>query len=461
MSVTLVPIIIRWISRRALRWCYREIRYIGRERVPAEGATLMFGNHPNDLPDVLAGFFTTERPLRYVATISAVTLPLARATYQGMGVIPVTRVRDARKMRAKGVDTAAVNRSAFASVQDAFAAGDLVGVFPEGGVHDSSHIGKPRSGVARMALEGIDDASKSDVTLIGFGLQYEAAQTPRSDLIVVLGVPFSLRAWVESQSDSSAVELSVRLHQELMDVARSSSSWSHADARDRLVAAVSANQASASIPILETAASVQGRCGRLVEEGEHRHSGVSDEVHWRTIADDFAGWMRRVGGTPTSARDAVRVLDAAGRKNAQASWPTWTWMGALAIPAVVGLALHAPLMWGVWQFAKRTAKVRTDVIARAIMPGLHLILLGYVVLGGLIALGFRAASVSGWWAVPVVMLFPRLGDLGLAWRDGARALRLRARVRRLSEAERATVLAAAERVRSAWLTVTTLPSPSS
>lgn len=136
-------------------------------------------------------------------------------------------------------------------------------------------------------------------------------------------------------------------------------------------------------------------------------------------------------------------------------------MGALAIPAVVGLALHAPLMWGVWQFAKRTAKVRTDVIARAIMPGLHLILLGYVVLGGLIALGFPAASVSGWWAVPVVMLFPRLGDLGLAWRDGARALRLRARVRRLSEAERATVLAAAERVRSAWLTVTTLPSPSS
>jgi hypothetical protein len=79
--------------------------------------------------------------------------------------------------------------------------------------------------------------------------------------------------------------------------------------------------------------------------------------------------------------------------------------------------------------------------------------LGYVVLGGLIALGFRAASVSAWWAIPVVMLLPRLGDIGLAWRDDVRALRLRARVRRLPESERAAIRDVAGRLQAAWTTL--------
>ena len=112
-----VPTFIRWISRRALRWFYRELRFVGRGRIPAQGPVLLIGNHPNDLPDVLAGFFTTPRAVRYVATISATTLPLAAATYRGLGVIPVMRVRDVRKMRARGVDVAQVNTVAFAMVQ--------------------------------------------------------------------------------------------------------------------------------------------------------------------------------------------------------------------------------------------------------------------------------------------------------------------------------------------------------
>ena len=136
-----IPIFIRWLSRRVLRWCYREIRFVGTEQIPARGPVLLYGNHPNDLPDVLAGFFTTTRQVRYVATISATVLPLAASTYRGLGVIPVTRVRDVRKMKALGVDVSTVNRSAYDAVIEAFGAGDVVGVFPEGGVIDSSKVG--------------------------------------------------------------------------------------------------------------------------------------------------------------------------------------------------------------------------------------------------------------------------------------------------------------------------------
>ena len=138
MSTPLAATLLRWLMRRALRWCYREMHFAGRERIPAEGATLLFGNHPNDLPDVLAGYFTTERHLRYVATIAGTIMPLAALTYRTLGVIPVTRIRDVRKMREKGVDVANVNRAAFDDVRRAFQAGEAVGVFPEGGVQESS-----------------------------------------------------------------------------------------------------------------------------------------------------------------------------------------------------------------------------------------------------------------------------------------------------------------------------------
>ena len=124
---------------------------------------LLFGNHPNDLPDVLAGFFTTTRQVRYVATISATVLPLAATTYRGLGVIPVTRIRDVRKMKALGVDVSTVNRSAYNAVVEAFGAGDLVGVFPEGGVIDSSRVGTMHAGVGKMSFD--EDKLAENITM--------------------------------------------------------------------------------------------------------------------------------------------------------------------------------------------------------------------------------------------------------------------------------------------------------
>jgi hypothetical protein len=347
-------------------------------------------------------------------------------------------------MRTLGIDVATVNRSAFDEVRKAFDAGEIVGIFPEGGVHDTSHLGKLRAGVAKMALESADTVASNDLMLTAFGVQYEAQQTPRSDMVVVVGQPFSLKDWLSQEEGPTARALTERLHQELLEVARSSRTWPIAAARDRLTAAVSAIIASASFPLLETATAVQRRCGILVEEAD-------DLVPWRTIADDLADRVAAVGGLPTSARDTARVLDAAGDSNAQAQWSSSVWMVGAAIPALFGLLLNGPFQKLVWWNAKRSTDVRTDTMARAILPGLHLILLGWVVLGGLFALGFRAASVSSWWAVPAVMMLPRLGDLGLVWRDAVRALRLRSRVQRLPEAERAAIRAAADRVRSAWL----------
>lgn len=453
MAIPVIPLIVRWLSRRALRWCYREVHYMGRRHMPEVRAAFLFGNHPNDLPDVLAGFFVTPRPVRYVATISATTLPLATATYRGLGVIPVTRVRDVRKMRASGIDLREVNRAAFTAVRSALASGEVVGAFPEGGVHDSPFLARFHSGVAKMALNSIDTGADDDVIMVPFGIQYEAPRTPRSDIVVEIGASQSLREWAATRHQASeavsASALAHDMHERLTAVTRNSVTWGDAEVRDRLVAAVAALSARAGEPILVTAARVQRRCSALVEPAETPRAD-DDSATWRALAEPLAEAVANAGGIPTSARDTARLLDAAGVANPQAKWPSTGWMLIAAIPAMLGLVLLGPIMRAVWWLGRETATVRTDYMARAILPGLHLILLWHLVVGASFALGFRALSLSGWWAIPVVWLLPRLGDVGLTWRDALRAQRLRYRVRTRPAAEREAIHVAAAQLRAAW-----------
>ena len=191
--------IVYWVSGRCLHWFYREHRVVGYGKVPASGPVLLIGNHPNDLPDVISGLYVSPRHPRYIATVSVTTSPMARAMYESMAVIPVARVRDARKMKAEGVDLAAVNQAANDTVSAALASGEVVAVFPEGGVHDVPHIGRLRTGVAKMILGHLDAGAKNDVTVVPFGAQYEAPRRWGSDKLTVIGEPWSARAWFEAQ----------------------------------------------------------------------------------------------------------------------------------------------------------------------------------------------------------------------------------------------------------------------
>lgn len=457
MSRGPVSLFIRWSSRRALRWYYREVHYLGSERIPDTGAVLLFGNHPNDLPDVLAGFFTTRRPVRYVATISVATGFLARLIYRGLGVIPVTRVRDARRMRELGVEMESVNAAAFEAVAAAFAAGEVVGVFPEGSVQDVCKIGRPRVGVAKMALCGVD----SGVIMVPFGVQYEEGAKVRSDVVVVVGEGWGvsgltattlsaegLTATTLSANGLTATALTTQLHNYMLAVSRNSENWNDAGARDRLIASVAAVAAPHTVPLLAYSAMIQRACSGLVTE--------TGAVEWRSLSDPIAIAVELAGGSKNSARDTARVLDAAGLFNPHAEWPSKMWMLFVALPAMLGLVLHWPIFTIVKLVARKTSVTRAEIAARAIIPGLHLILLWYLLLGVALVLGTRATADSPLWVIPAVMLLPRLGDVGLAWYDAWSALALKRRVNHWSADQRANIRATAERVHKAWSAVATL-----
>lgn len=124
---------------KALDW---DVRVTGVEHVPATGAGVVATNHIGYLDFVFAGYGVREqgkRRLRFVAKREVFDHKLSGPLMRAMGHIAVDR----------GGDTAAAMRE----VADALAAGDLVGMFPEGTISRSFVPLPGRPGAARMAIE--------------------------------------------------------------------------------------------------------------------------------------------------------------------------------------------------------------------------------------------------------------------------------------------------------------------
>jgi 1-acyl-sn-glycerol-3-phosphate acyltransferase len=438
------------ISARCLRWFYREQRVVHAERMPATGPVLFVGNHPNDLPDVLFGFLATPRPVRYLATVAAATGWLAGKSYQWLGVIPVARLRDVRKMQAAGADVVAINRAATDAVASALAAGQVVGAFPEGGVRDVCSLADFKTGVASMLLKYIDAGTTNDVTVVPFGIQYEAPRTFGSDVVTVLGHPFSLRDWQRAQpaDGSGAAALTRALWQAVHDVTRNAPNWEVARQRDELVAAVAA--VLAPTDPLAAAPTFVPRAERALADLSSVVVADVNQIERLVAASALlAQAVERAGGIGTSAVDHARLLFALDLSTHPAPPPTAVlWLGGPA--AAIGAVVHAPAFWVVHQLARRLAKARADVVALSFVPGLFVILAGYALTGFALLFALNDRGMSWWWSLPVLFMLPKFGDLMIAWRAGFAARRLVRRVRSWSSAECAALRDAAAVIRAEW-----------
>lgn len=125
------PAVRRFVAP-ACRFAYRlEVR--GPRNVPSRGPVVVAANHASVLdPFVLST--AIERPLRYLAKAELWRLPLLPSLLDALGGIPVRRdVGD---------------RAALEVALRALAAGEAVGIFPQGGVRRDTW----QRGAARLAL---------------------------------------------------------------------------------------------------------------------------------------------------------------------------------------------------------------------------------------------------------------------------------------------------------------------
>ncbi len=147
-------------------WCRLEVQ--GIETIPESGAVLVVSNHDSWMDPLALGaaIMTRDRPLRFLAKASLWHTWIQRVLLDGMGQIPIERgIGDTQAMQA---------------AIDALAAGDAVGIFPEGTISRGRPM-RARRGVARLA----QGAPSAAVVLAAVSGGTDAIRFPKRPHIVV------------------------------------------------------------------------------------------------------------------------------------------------------------------------------------------------------------------------------------------------------------------------------------
>jgi 1-acyl-sn-glycerol-3-phosphate acyltransferase len=136
---TLIPeFLVRFIVWLVMNLVYR-LRIIGDERIPREGPALVVCNHVSFVDAlVLGGAFW--RPVRFVMYYKIFNMPALNGFFRAMKVIPIA---------GKNED-AALMEEAFRRIDAELAAGNLVCIFPEGGLTRDGQVAEFKGGVMKV-----------------------------------------------------------------------------------------------------------------------------------------------------------------------------------------------------------------------------------------------------------------------------------------------------------------------
>ena len=136
---TLLPeFLMRFLAWMAISFVYR-IRPTGLENIPRSGPAVVVCNHVSYMdPIILAG--CVRRPMRFVMWYKIFQMPLLKFIFKTMKAIPIAGAREDQQ----------IMDDAFEQVDAELAAGNIVCIFPEGGITYDGEIARFRPGIEKI-----------------------------------------------------------------------------------------------------------------------------------------------------------------------------------------------------------------------------------------------------------------------------------------------------------------------
>jgi glycerol-3-phosphate O-acyltransferase/dihydroxyacetone phosphate acyltransferase len=423
----LVYRVLQWLLRVATRVFYRRLEVVGLGNVPAEGAVLFCGNHPNSLLDPILITAHCGRIVHFAAKDTLFESPILGVLLRQMGAIPVRR-------RMDHPDGPLDNDAAFAALHEVLLAGRAVGIFPEGLSHLDSQLAPLKTGAARIALGVARKAPERPVYLVPTGLVYFTRHRFRSSVLIQFGAPIRVDASALDGADerTAARQITAQLEARLRALTVNAETWD-------------------TVRVLDAVRRLYQPEGLTLEERvelARRFNTVYPTVaHHPEVRDLYRrvrAYQRRLSAAGLSddiLKRELGVRDTAVRAAAHLALLLF-W----APLSLIGAPLHAPLGL-LFRLAGRAASPRKDTVATTkFVVGFLTMLVVYGALTGLAAwkLGAWPAvltglllPLSGWAFVHVLGRIDALRHLVLTL---VRVLRLRAEVAAL-RGERARLAA--------------------
>lgn len=183
----------------ALKLSYRNIKYVGRERLPKDGAIIFAPNHTNALMDAMVILAMDHRPKVYVARADIFRNPRIAKILKFFKIMPIMRMRD-------GIDEVRKNNETIEKAVDVLRDKVPFCIFPEG-THQAKYSSLPLSkGIFRIAFQAQELMPDMPLYIVPVGLRYGNFFRFRSTARVQIGEPINVGEFVKEHATLTPAE---------------------------------------------------------------------------------------------------------------------------------------------------------------------------------------------------------------------------------------------------------------
>lgn len=185
----------------SLKMAYRKIKYVGLDKVPADGAVIYAPNHTNALMDALVILAMDRKQKVFVARADIFKNPKVAKLLRFLKIMPIMRIRD-------GMDEVRKNTEIIHRSVDVLMDKVPFCILPEGR-HQAKHSLLPLSkGIFRIAIEAeelID--GRLPLYIVPVGLEYGNFFRFRSTVLVQIGDPINVSEYLRDHASLTQPEI--------------------------------------------------------------------------------------------------------------------------------------------------------------------------------------------------------------------------------------------------------------
>ena len=191
--------VLRYYVDFTLKISYRNIRYLGRENIPQDGAIIYAPNHSNALMDALVILAMDRSPKVYVARADIFKKRFLAKIFHFLRIMPIMRMRD-------GLDEVKRNNETIEKAVDVLRDKVPFCIFPEG-QHQAKYSSLPLSkGIFRIAFQAQELMPDTPLYIVPVGLRYSNFFRFRSSVSVQIVEPINVGEFIASHADATPQE---------------------------------------------------------------------------------------------------------------------------------------------------------------------------------------------------------------------------------------------------------------
>lgn len=191
--------LLRYYVDFTLKLSYRNIRYVGLDKVPQDGSVIYAPNHTNALMDALVILAMDRKPKVFVARADIFRRPLLAKIFTFLKIMPIMRIRD-------GFDEVKKNNQTIEKAVDVLRDKVPFCIFPEG-QHQAKYSSLPLSkGIFRIAFQAQELMPNTPLYIVPVGMRYGSFFRFRSTVRVEIGDPINVGQFISEHNAISTQE---------------------------------------------------------------------------------------------------------------------------------------------------------------------------------------------------------------------------------------------------------------